>query len=81
MNIGSLFPPVNTTKLSQVKRSEVAVAGSEINKDASRTLMEQEKRKRRGQERRKQDSKPLLDSRSGRDRRYDEEKRSINLKV
>jgi 5-deoxy-D-glucuronate isomerase len=81
MNISSLIPPVNTAKLKHPKRSEVAVAGSKTNEDASRELSEREQRKQRGQDRRRRNVKPLLDMRSGSDRRKDAQRRSINLSV
>lgn len=85
MNISSLFPPVNTAKLKQTKRSEVAVAGSEINpeakKDAPKAIYPRDQRKKRGQDRRQRNIKPLIDMRSGRDRRKDSENKSINVSV
>lgn len=81
MNISSLLPPVNTAKLKQPKRSEIAVAGSEISKDAPEKANERQKRKRRGQERRRRHVKPLIEMRSGGDRRKDGERPSINLEV
>ena len=80
MNISSLLPPVNTATLKQPKRSEVAVAGSEVSKDAPKNTTDQEKRKYRGRERRKRKLKPLIDMRSGKDRRKGVQ-RSISLKV
>ncbi len=84
MHIRSQFPPVNTTKPTLVKRSEVAVAGSETNADAEKHefyVQSKADKKRRGKDRRKRNVKPLLDSRSGKDRRYDAEKPSINIEV
>lgn len=82
MNISSLLPPVNTAKLKQPKRSEVAVAGSEINPEAKKdTPKAVHQRKKRGQDRRKRSIKPLIDMRSGRDRRKDAESKSINVSV
>ena len=74
MNIGSLVPPVNPAKPSYPKRSEVAVAGSETNKDAPENLPsyvyeKQSRRKRRRQDRRKKNVKPALDMRVSSDRR------------
>lgn len=80
MNISSLLPPVNTTTLKRAK-SGVAVAGSEINKDAPKTVVNKERRQRRGQDRRQKNIKPLVDMRSGRDRRKDQQQASISLKV
>lgn len=85
MNIGSLVPPVNPAKPSYPKRSEVAVAGSETNKDAPENLQgyvyeKQQRRKRRGQDRRKKDVKPALDMRVSGDRRETKKPR-INISV
>lgn len=90
MNISSLIPPVNTATLKQPKRSEIAVAGSETDKDAPQSRQEPESReqkekreqsKKRGQDRRQRNIKPLLDSRSGGDRRKDKTRPVINLSV
>ncbi len=82
MNINSLLPPVNTTKLNYPKRSDVAVAGSETNKDAPKAVYERQQRKKhRGKDRRQRNLKPLLDSRSGSDRRKHPIRGSINLSV
>jgi hypothetical protein len=82
MNISSLIPPVNTAKLTHPRRSENVVAGSRIDKDAPRRDMnEKEKRKHRGQERRKQKVKPMLDMRVSSDRREDLKRPSINVEV
>ena len=95
MNIGSLTPPVNPAKLTYPKRSEVAVAGSEINKDAPdhsqedlyEKLSQQKERnrkqqgKRRGQDRRKKDIKPALDMRTSSDRRTSTKRPRINISV
>lgn len=81
MNISSLIPPVNPTKLKYPKHGEVAVAGSKINKDAPKMLSKQEQREKRGKDRRKRNVKPLLDSRTSGDRRKDPRRPSINLSV
>jgi hypothetical protein len=95
MNIGSLIPPANPAKLTYPKRSEVAVAGSEINKDAPERSQEElydkvsqhkernrkERGKRRGQDRRKKDIKPALDMRASSDRRESNKRPRINISV
>jgi hypothetical protein len=90
VNISSLIPPVNTATLKQPKRSEIAVAGSETNKDAPHARQENERReqkekheapKKRGQDRRQRNIKPLLDSRTGGDRRKDHHRPVINVNV
>lgn len=92
MNIGSLIPPVNTTKLKQPKRSEIAVAGSEIGKEPHRQAPVQAKeddqqehqgqeRREKGKDRRQRNIKPLVDMRSGSDRRKDKIRPSINVDV
>ena len=91
MNIGSLIPPVNTAKLRQTKRSEIAVAGSEVGKEPHRQVPVQanedeqqdhggQERRERGKDRRQRNIKPLIDMRSGGDRRRDG-KPSINVDV
>ncbi len=92
MNIGSFLPPVNTAKLKQPKRSEIAVAGSEVGKEPHRQApvpaQEDEQQDSRGQERRarrkdrrQRNIKPLIDMRSGSDRRKGSAKTSINVDV
>ena len=83
LNISSLLPPVNTTKLKTTKRSEIAVAGSETNKDAPHTdaVYQHKQHKRRGGDRRKRNIKPLVDLRSSPDRRKGAAKPSISIKV
>jgi len=80
INIGSFNPPVNTktAKYSKVSKS-VAVAGSEIDNNSPKVTIEEERRRKR--DRRKRNIKPLIDMRSGRDRRYDSDKPSINIEV
>ena len=82
VNISSLLPPVNTHRLKNTnKRSDVAVSGSEADKQARHPVVEQRQDQRKGKDRRQRDVKPLVDMRSGRDRRKDPDKPSINLKV
>jgi len=95
MNIGSLIPPVNPAKLTYPKRSEVAVAGSEINKDApehsyaelyekpskQKERNRREQSKRRGQDRRKKNIRPALDMRTSSDRRTSTKRPRINISV
>lgn len=83
LNISSLLPPVNPTKLKTPKRSEIAVAGSETNKDAPDTgaVYQRKQHKRRGGDRRKRNIKPLIDLRSSPDRRKTTSKQSISVTV
>ena len=90
MNISSLIPPVNPATLTYPKRSEVAVAGSEINKDAPERSRDElykkernkkEQGKRHGQDRRTKDIKPALDMRTSSDRRTSSKKPRINISV
>lgn len=78
MDIRSLTPPVNTTKLRYPKRSDVAVAGSETNKDAPQYTKEEADERRHGRDRRKRREKPLVECRSGDDRR---KKAKIDIKA
>ncbi|MGH1485916.1 MAG: hypothetical protein ACRBCI_06810 [Cellvibrionaceae bacterium] len=80
ININSLTPPVNTPKVKKMTSKSAAVAGTEINKDAQRVFVDQQK-KRRGKDRRKKNMKPLIDLRSGRDRRDDPNIPSIDIEV
>jgi hypothetical protein len=87
MNIGSFVPPANPAKSTYPKRSEVAVAGSEINKDAPEDLKDyvyekqQKRRKQRGKDRRKKDIKPALDMRASSDRREVQRRPRISISV
>ena len=83
INIHSLVPPVNTPARSVTKRGEIAVTGAEVNKDAPQTQYVYQKKRehRKGRDRRQRDLPPLIDMRSGGDRRNDPDKPSINVKV
>jgi hypothetical protein len=87
MNIGSFVPPANPVKSTYPKRSEVAVAVSETNKDASEEIKDyvyekqQKRRKRRGQDRRTKDIKPALDMRASSERREIQRRPRINVSV
>ena len=92
MTIGSFLPPVNNAKLKQPKRSEIAYAGSELGKEAHRQVpiqpqedddqgISDQERRQRGKERRQRNIKPLVDTRSGQDRRRDSSNLSINVDV
>ena len=82
MHISSLLPVVNTAKLQQPKRGQVAVAGAKVNKDAAQKTTARKQCQRRGQERRQRNIKPLVDLRSGSDRRRNNpDKPSVSLNV
>lgn len=88
MNFSSLIPPANPAKLTYPKRSEAAVAGTAINKDAPKRQYEQQqeqnqnqKRKRQGQDRRKVKMKPALELRVSGDRREQSKRVSIDITV
>lgn len=84
MNIPSYFIPITPSRVKAPKKSALNVDKSETNENASENdalphAAVQEKR--RGADRRKRNVKPLLDTRSGRDRRYDTEKPSIDIEA
>jgi hypothetical protein len=81
INIGPLNPPVSKPKVLQSPSKDAAVAGSEINKDAHRVDPPIQKKKRRGKDRRQRNMKPLIDLRSGRDRRDNPGVPSIDIEV
>jgi hypothetical protein len=84
MYIPTQYLPIRTAKPKLVKRGAVTLEKAESNPDTSRQLLNGhviEYEKREGQDRRKRQTKVLLDTRSGRDRRYDNERPSINTKA
>jgi hypothetical protein len=80
INIGSLNPPVNTPKVQKKTSRSAAVAGTEINKDAQ-NVPQSVSKKRRGKDRRQRNMKPLIELRSGRDRRDNPDTPSIDIEV
>jgi hypothetical protein len=81
INIGPLNPPVSTPKTLKKSSRHAAVAGSEINKDAQKVAPPVQQKKRRGKDRRQRNMKPLIDLRSGRDRRDNPDAPSIDIEV
>ena len=81
INIGPFHPSVNPAKVIKKKDKGVAVAGTEVNKDSQKVVKEDNKKKRRGKDRRQRSVKPLIDLRSGRDRRDNPETPSIDIEI
>lgn len=84
MYIPTQFIPINTGKPKPVKRDVVTLEKSESNPDSSEQALNSHVvmyEKREGTDRRKRKIKPLLDTRSGRNRRYDEENPAIDIKA
>ncbi len=84
MNIPSHFLPINNIRVKPAKKASVSFEKSDSNTDATQQeiITPQEARdKRKGEDRRKRNIKPLLDTRSGRDRRYDKNRQSIDIKA
>lgn len=80
INIGSLHPPVSTPKIKQKSSKEAAVAGSKITKDAPKMVQPKRERRQR-KDRRQKTLKPLVDLRTGGDRREDPATPSIDIEV
>lgn len=84
MHIPTYFIPITTKAPKPAKRGEVTLEKGDSNPDVakqaanSHVLMYD---KRENKERRKRQVKTLLDTRSGRDRRYDKKNPSIDTKA
>lgn len=84
MYLPTQFLPIRTSKPKLVKRGEVTLEKAESDPDSTKQVANAHVivyEKREGKERRKRQTKVLLDTRSGRDRRYDRETPSINTKA
>jgi hypothetical protein len=84
MIIPSQFFTIHTNRQKPVKRGEVTLEKFEGSSDSTKQTLNAGVpmyEKREGQDRRKRNIKPLLDTRTGRDRRYDRNKLSINTKA
>ncbi len=84
MTIPSHFLPINNLRLKPSKRSSVKFEKSESNADAGKKPLivpVEGQEKRKGEDRRKRNIKPLIDTRSGRDRRYENNANSVDIKA
>ncbi len=84
MNIFTQYLPLNPAGVKGVRRAAVSQERAKANTDASKqTIDAQQKvfKKRSGDDRRKRNVKVLLDTRTGRDRRYDIENPSIDVRA
>jgi len=81
INIGSFHPPASTNKTSKYSKvsKSAAVAGSEVDNNAPKIGVESERRRKK--DRRQRNVKTLIDMRSGRDRRSESDKTSIDITV
>jgi len=81
INIGSFHPPASTNKPSKYSKvsKSAAVAGSKVDNNAPQIGAEHERRRKK--DRRQRNVKTLIDMRSGRDRRTETDKPSINIEV
>lgn len=84
MLIPTQFLPIRTAKPKLEKRSTVSLEKAESNPDSAKQSANSHVvmyEKREGQDRRKRNIKPFLDTRSRRDRRYDKENPGIDIKA
>jgi len=84
MYIPTQFLPIHTNRPKPVKRGEVTLEKTESNPDSANQALNSHVilyEKREGEDRRKRRIKPLLDTRTGRDRRYDTENPAIDIKA
>lgn len=84
MYIPAQFLPINTTRAKPAKRNAISLEKSESNPDTAKHALNSQVLmydKREGEDRRKRKVKPLLDTRVGRDRRYDVDRPSVNIKA
>lgn len=84
MHIPSYFIPIRANKTKSKKRAAVEFEKAEANTGTANQaviipVIDDDKRE--GEDRRKRHMKPLLDTRSGKDRRYDKRKMSIDIKA
>jgi hypothetical protein len=84
MYIPTQFLPIRAKKPQLVKRGEVTLEKIETDPDSTKQMSNAHVLmydKRENPERRKRKIKPLLDTRSGRDRRYDKENPPIDIQA
>lgn len=84
MNIPSHFLPINIARVKAKKREAVSFEKADVSADAATQEQIQKvfvQEKRQGEDRRKRNTKPLLDTRTGRDRRYDIDRPSVDIKA
>jgi len=82
--IPTQYLPINTNKPKPAKRGAVTLEKADSNPDSAKQVLNSHVilyEKREGEDRRKRQIKPLLDTRSGRDRRFDKQRPSINIKA
>jgi hypothetical protein len=84
MFIPSYFLPINTNRPKPAKRGEITLEKSESNPDCPKHAVNAQVflyDKREKEDRRKRNIKPLLDTRMGRDRRYNKQNPSVDIKA
>lgn len=84
MYIPTNFIPINTNRPKPAKRGAVTLEKSESDPNTTKQALNAHVLmydKRESEDRRKRQIKPLLDTRSGRDRRYDKENPPIDIKA
>lgn len=84
MLIPTQYLSVNTNKIKPTKRAAVVLEQADSNPDTTKQTINTHvvsHDKREGAERRKKQVKTLLDTRTGRDRRYNKQKPAIDIKA
>lgn len=86
MNIPSYFIPIKAKRPKATKRKTIPMDKAESNSDAKQQetvnyTSEYEERRSSSGDRRKRNIKPLIDTRSGVDRRYDKKRQKIDTKA
>lgn len=84
MYIPTQFLPINTGSPKPAKRDKVKLERAESDPDSAKQASNSHVllyEKREGKERRKRTTKPMIDTRAGKDRRNVEEHSSIDIKA
>jgi len=84
MVIPTQFLTIHTNRPKPVNKANIQLDKAETSADSAKQMLNAHVvmyDKREGQDRRKRNIKPLLDTRSGRDRRYDKNNLSIDTKA
>lgn len=84
MIIPSYFLPNRTTKVRATTKPAVSLDKADTGNDSAKqegVQVVKAQEKRQGEDRRKRHIKPLLDTRTGRDRRYSATRPSIDIKA
>ncbi|MGB3725450.1 MAG: hypothetical protein WA981_06765 [Glaciecola sp.] len=84
MYIPNQFLPIRTAKPKATKRGSVTLERAESDPNGAQEAQRSHAvvyEKREGEDRRKRKMKPLIDTRSGRDRRYDNNRAAIDIKA